>query len=428
MQIIPPQFVFPLVIKDCQSIISGQPFDNSGRKSLLFEDFTTKVYALNNVDGATKSKLIDDAKNALINVVKPSYVKLINYLTAEAKKATNDDGVWKLPDGKAYYDFMIKQITSADISPDNVFETGESDLKRIHDDIETIMEKVEFKDRSLDAFYDYMQNNNRFYFANSPEGREEYISEANNILNSMKNNLNRFFKTIPKADIEIKAVEPYREQSAANAFYQAPSENGKQPGICYFNLSDMKQQPIYQIESKVFHEGIPGYHMEVALAQEMKNIPAFRRHASNVAYEEGWALYAEYFPKEYGFYTDPYSDFGRLSTEALRASALVADVGINYKHWSKEKAMQYLLDNAPYSEDEARMEIERCLVCPARATGYKIGMSKIIQLRDRAKKSLGNKFDIREFHDVILTSGPLPLSILEDNVNFWINDKFGKPQ
>ena len=211
------------------------------------------------------------------------------------------------------------------------------------------------------------------------------------------------------------------------AFYErTPLLTEKSPASAAISLANMRDQPIYQIESMVYYEAIPGYHMQVSSAQELKDIPKFRKFGRCVAYDEGWALYAEYFPKEYGFYTDPYSDYGRLAAEALHAAASVIDVGIHYKGWTKEAATNYLLENAPYTENEARREVERCQVSPAKAAGYKIGMSKIIQLRERARKSLGKKFDIRKFHDAILTNGPLPLSLLEDNVNYWINDQFGK--
>lgn len=426
LKIIPPRFVFSQVMRDCRNIISGQPFDYNGRNSPLLEDFIAKINAVNSIDAGTKSKLIQNAKNALINSVKPAYSKLLAFLEAEEKKATDEDGAWKLPDGKKYYTHALKQTTTTDMTPDQIFETGEKEVARIHAEMHEIMKKVDFKSQSLSAFFKFIRTNPRFYFANTTQGKEAYKSEATNIINSMKNNLDRFFKTIPKADIEVKAVEPYREQSAGGAFYEDPSEDGKRPGRYYINLYNMNDQPIYQMESLAYHEGIPGHHMQVSIAQEIKDLPKFRKHGGNVAYVEGWALYAEYFPKEYGFYTDPYSDFGRLANEVFRAARMVVDVGIHYKQWSREAAIQYMVENTPNTENDSRKEIERYIVWPGQATGYKVGMLKIQQLRERAKKSLQSKFDIREFHDILLTNGPLPLLLLEDNINFWINDEIVK--
>ena len=419
MNIIPPKFVFPMVINDCRNVITGQPFDNSAVKSPLYDDFISKVNALKNIDASVKSKLIGDAKDALINTVKPSYEKLMAYLTEEEKKAGTDDGAWKFPEGDKFYAASLKTTTTTDMTPDEIFAKGESEVKRIHDDMRTIMKQLKWKNDDLNDFFEFMRKDKQFYFQNTAAGKKEYKEKAIAIIDTMRSKLDLLFKTKPKANIVVKAVEPFREKSAGGAFYEDPSEDGKRPGTYYINLYNMADQPVYQMESLAYHEGIPGHHMQIAIAQEMQNIPKFRKHGGNVAYVEGWALYSEYVPKEYGLYKDPYSDFGRLANEVFRAARLVVDVGIHYKKWTRQQALDYFMKNTPNPEGDSKKEIDRYTVWPSQATGYKIGMLKILELRENAKKALGDKFDIREFHDVILTNGPLPLNLLSENVKSW---------
>ncbi len=423
MNIIPPKFVFPMVQNDCKNVIMGQPFDNSSQKSPLFDDFISKVNDLKNVDGATKSRLIQDAKSALVNVVKPAYEKLSAFLREEEKKSTTDDGAWKFPNGDKFYAAALKVTTTTDMTPDEIFETGEREVKRIHDDMKAIMKQVNWKNDNLHEFFEFMRTDKQFYFPNTPEGKKAYKDKATAIIDTMRAKLDLLFVTKPKADILVKAVEPFREKSAGGAFYEDPSEDGKRPGTYYINLYNMDDQPIYQMESLAHHEGIPGHHMQIAIAQELKNIPKFRKHGGNVAYVEGWALYSELIPKEIGLYKDSYSDFGRLANEVFRAARLVVDVGIHYKKWTRQQALDYFLTNTPNPEGDSRKEIDRYTVWPSQATGYKIGMLKILELREKAKRDLGEKFDLREFHDVILTNGSLPLNLLSENVNSWIEKK-----
>jgi uncharacterized protein (DUF885 family) len=218
-------------------------------------------------------------------------------------------------------------------------------------------------------------------------------------------------------------VEPFREKSAGGAFYQDPALDGSRPGIYYVNLYNMADQAIYQMEALAYHEGIPGHHMQLAIAQELQELPKFRKLGGNTAYIEGWALYSELIPKELGFYSDPYSDFGRLAMELFRAARLVVDTGIHRKKWKRDQALKYFIENTPNPPNDCAKEIERYIVWPSQATGYKIGMMKIVELRGKAKTKLGDKFDIREFHDVILTSGSVPLDAMEELVNAWVTKK-----
>jgi uncharacterized protein (DUF885 family) len=285
------------------------------------------------------------------------------------------------------------------------------------------MKKVNFKSDSLQEFFTFMRTDKRFYYPTTQAGKKAYLSKATEIINTMRGKLDSLFLTKPKAAIEVKAVEAFREKSAGGAFYSAPALDGSRPGHYYVNLYTLGDQPIYQMESLAYHEGIPGHHMQIAISQELENIPQFRKLSGNTAYVEGWALYSELVPKEIGFYTDPYSDFGRLANEIFRACRLVIDTGIHHKKWTREQALAYFIQNCPSPENDLRKEVERYIVWPAQATGYKIGMLKILELREMAKKELGNQFDIRQFHDVLLTNGSLPLDILEENVKRWIQTK-----
>jgi uncharacterized protein (DUF885 family) len=239
----------------------------------------------------------------------------------------------------------------------------------------------------------------------------------------MKTRLDELFITKPKADLVVKRVEEFREKSTGAAFYDHPTPDGSRPGRFYVNLYDMNQVPIYQLEALAYHEGTPGHHMQIAIAQELNELPKFRRFGSYTAYSEGWGLYTELIPKEMNLYEDPYQDFGRLSMELLRAARLVVDPGIHYKKWTREQAIEYFNKNTAEPAGECVKAIERYIIWPGQATAYKIGMNKILELRKKAKDKLGDKFDIKEFHDVILTSGPVPLNTMEEIVDEWIAGK-----
>lgn len=428
--IIPPKFVFPMVIADCKNVISLAPFYNDNIESsgplspsTLLDDFTKKINDVKELDEETKKDLIKKINKALLNSAKPAYEKLIAYMTELEKKATADDGAWKLPEGDAFYDTALKKTTTTNLTADEIHEIGLKEVARIHGEMKKIMKQVNFKSDNLQEFFEFMKNDKQFYFPNTAEGKEAYRVRAVKIIDSMKTQLDGLFLTKPKADIVVKAVEPFREKSAGGAFYEEPALDGSRPGRYYINLYNMADQAIYQMEALAYHEGIPGHHMQIAIAQELTTVPTFRKLDGNTAYVEGWALYSELIPKELGFYSDPYSDFGRLAMELFRAARLVVDTGIHRKKWTREKALTYFNENTPNPIGDNKKEIDRYIVWPSQATGYKIGMIKILELRENAKKKLGSKFDIREFHDVVLTSGPVPLNILEEMVNTWVDKK-----
>ena len=422
-QIMPPSFVFAHTIEASKNLISGKPFEKSSEPSTLLADFKQKVEKLQ-VSSEKKSELILEAQQALTDSVKPAYEGLIATLEDQSQRANQQHGVWKFPKGKEFYNTALKRMTTTDLTAEEIHEIGLKEVARIHKEMEEIKEKVGFEG-SLQDFFKFMREDEQFYFPNTPEGKEQYLTEAKEVINTMKGRLDELFLTTPEADIVVKAVEPFREKSAGKAFYQQPALDGSRPGTYYANLYDMEAMPTYQMEALAFHEGIPGHHMQIAIAQELDSLPMFRKLGIHTAYVEGWGLYSEKIPKEIGFYEDPYSDFGRLAMELWRSIRLVVDTGIHDKKWTREEAIEYYKTNSPNAESDAIKMVERHIVMPGQATAYKIGMNKILELRERAKEELGDKFDIREFHDVVLTHGSLPLNVLEGFVNEWIEEKKG---
>jgi len=416
--IMPPKFVFAKVLEDSKNLIKGTPFDTSDKPSTLMNDFTSKVNKLSIEDNEKKS-LINRGKEAMLSAVLPAYKNLISTLEAQEKVASTDDGVWKLPEGEAFFNNALKRTTTTDLTSEEIHQIGLKEVARIHDEMRAIMKQVDFKG-NLQEFFKFMKKDKQFYFADSKEGRKEYMEKATYVIDSMKTRLDELFITKPKAALIVKAVEPFREKSAGKAFYQQPALDGSRPGTYYANMYDMESMPSYQMEALAYHEGIPGHHMQIAIAQELKEVPMFRKFGRYTAYVEGWGLYSEFIPKEMGFYADPYSDFGRLAMELWRACRLVVDTGIHTKKWTREQGIKYYTDNTPNAELDAVKMVERHIVMPSQATAYKIGMLKILELRKKAKDALADKFDIRKFHDVVLTNGPLPLNVLANKVDEYI--------
>ncbi|OIN03161.1 hypothetical protein BFR57_10765 [Idiomarina sp. MD25a] len=418
--IIAPKFVYPYVISDSKNIITGAPFDD-GEASALWADFNKKVEGLA-ISDEEREQLIASAKTAFLESVKPAYENLIVKLKDIEAQATTKAGAWKFPDGEAFFNNALQRTTTTDLTADEIHEIGLSEVERIHDEMRGIMEEVGF-DGTLQEFFVYMRNNDDFIYPDTEEGRQRYLSEAKAIIDDMRGRLDELFITKPKADLIVKAVEPFREKSAGKAFYQQPSMDGSRPGTYYANLYDMGSMPTYQMEALAYHEGIPGHHMQIAIQQELQGIPKFRRFGRYTAYSEGWGLYTEKLPKEIGLYKDPYSDFGRLAMELWRAVRLVVDTGIHAKQWTREEGIDFYVNNTPNAKADAVKMVERHIVMPGQATAYKIGMNKIIELREKAKAELGDKFDIREFHDRVLGNGPVPLNVLEQFINDYIEEK-----
>ena len=419
--IVPPTFVFDKVIQDSQNILKGVPFDNSGEESALLKDFSTKVDKLD-ISDAAKEDLITSALNALNYSVRPAYEGLINFMKGQKTRSNSDHGAWKFPDGKAFFNNALKRTTTTDLTADEIHDIGLSEVARIHEEMDAIREKVGYEG-TLQDFFQFMKTDKQFYYPATEQGKAAYLKEAVHLIDSMKTRLDEIFITKPKADIVVKPVESFREQSAGKAFYNRPAADGSRPGIYYANLYDMESMPTYQMEALAYHEGIPGHHMQLAIQQELEDVPMFRKFGGYTAYTEGWGLYSEFIPKEMGFYSDPYSDFGRLAMELWRACRLVVDTGIHTKKWTREEGIKYYTDNTPNAVMDGVKMVERHIVMPSQATAYKIGMLKILELRKKAKDALGDKFDIREFHEVVISHGAIPLNVLEDFVDEYIASK-----
>lgn len=410
--IVPPAFTFPYVKESIEGMIKSlsNPNDNE-----IINDFTAKLSKIP-VSAAKKDGLREAAKMAIAEKVIPAYKKMGLFWDKYALQAKNSHGVWSLPKGKEFYKYCLKSNTTLDISPEDVYQTGLKEVARIQDEMRVIMKQVQYKNDSLQDFFNFVREDKQFQYSSDDAGRKALLADATRYFEETNKKIPEIFNIQPKAPCVVMAVEKFREKSAGGAFYENPTLDGKRPGRYYVNLYNMKDNPKYQLEALTAHEAIPGHHMQIAIAQELKGIPNFRKHGGNTAYIEGWALYAEKLNKELGFYQDPYSDFGRLSMEIFRAARLVVDVGIHYKEWTKEQAIDYFMKNTANAEGDIHHEIERYFLWPGQATGYKIGMNKIMELREKSKKQLGDKFDIRKFHDIVLMNGAVPLNVLEDLV------------
>jgi uncharacterized protein (DUF885 family) len=420
--IIAPKFVFPHSIRDSQNIIAGIGAGSTEQNPLL-ADFTGKLDKLE-LDAAVKADLIAQLNAALAEQFAPAYLQLIEALRALGERSEGNFGVWRLPNGAAYYANALKRITTTDMTPDQIHQLGLDEVARIQDEMRGIMQQVGFEG-DLQAFFAFMRSDPQFYLPDTDEGRQAYLDEAARVIDEMEGRLDELFYSKPKARVMIKAVEAFREKSAGRAFYQRPAQDGSRPGTYYANLYRMQDMPTYDLEALAYHEGIPGHHMQGTISQEQQGLPMFRRHGGYTAYSEGWGLYSEYIPKEMGLYSNPYSDFGRLSMEIWRACRLVVDTGLHHKRWTREQAIDYLTANTSSSVEANTKAIERYMIMPGQATAYKVGMLKILELREKARAALGDQFDIRGYHEVVLSNGAVPLNVLEALVDDWVAETQG---
>ena len=412
-----PKFVYAKVSSASRNVIAGAPFEE-GADSPLWADLKSKIGKLDTTD-AKKDDLLSEAKDALLTSVQPAYLSLISMFDTHAGTATTDDGAWKLAEGSDYYKARLKHYTTTNLTSDEIHEIGLREVARIQGEMQDIMTRVGFEG-TLKEFFTFLRTDPQFTFPNTDEGREAYMAEATQAIDEMRDQLDSLFITKPKANMVVKRVEPFREATAFGAFYNSPALDGSRPGTYYINLRDVKEQPKFLMQALAYHEGIPGHHMQLAIAQELEGLPKFRTLGGHTAFIEGWALYSEALPKEIGLYTDPYKEFGQLGMEIFRAARLVVDTGIHAKKWDREKAVQYYLANIPNPEGDVRAEIDRYIVWPGQATAYMIGKLKIEEIRAKAEAELGEDFDIRQFHDTVIANGSVPLSVLEELVDEYI--------
>lgn len=415
--IMPPKWVYPYVISDARNVITGAPF-GEGADAPLFADFKSKVAKLT-ISQTEKDLLIADAAQALNASVKPAYEALIAEMALQEKVASTDDGIWRFPDGAGYYAERLANYTTTDMTPDQIHALGLAQVARIHKEMGVVQKKMGVKG-DLQAFFNYMRTDPKFYAPETAEGRALYLAETQKAKDAITPLLPKWFGTLPQAPLVVKSVEAFREKSAGKAFYQSPSPDGSRPGTYYANLYKMADMPLSEVEALFYHEGIPGHHLQRAIQTELKDVPPFRKFGGVTAYSEGWGLYSEKLAKDMGLYTDPARDFGRLQLELHRAIRLVVDSGLHHKRWTREQAIKYVEDNSADAPGGIVKAIERYIIYPGQATAYMVGRLKISELRDKAQKALGSKYDVRGFHDTVLKSGPVPLDILEEQVDAWI--------
>lgn len=417
--VLAPRWVYPYVIADSRNLIRGAPFDG-GKDNDLWADFKAKVGKLD-ADAATKARLLEAGRTAMVRDLKPAYGRVITAMQAQQAKAGTDDGIWRFANGAAEYQARTKFYTTTDLTPDQIHDLGLAQVARIHGEMTALKDQTGFKG-SLQDFFKFMREDKRFYYPNNAAGKQMYLDESLKAQQAVQAALPRYFGRLPKTALLIKPVEPFREKSAGKAFYNDPPPDGSRPGTYYVNLYDMNDMPSTEVEALFCHEGIPGHHLQGALLSELGKgeVPPFRQFSGYTATDEGWGLYAEKLCKEMGLYQDPYRDFGRLQLELHRAIRLVVDSGIHHKRWSRERAIKYVEDNSADAKGGIVKAIERYVVYPGQATAYMIGKLKIEELRAKAKTQLGAKYDDRQFHDTILLAGSMPLSMLEARVDEWI--------
>ena len=416
--IMPPKWVYPYVINDAKNVVAGFPFTKTNVEAPLYADIKGKIEKLGLTD-ANKAALLQQATDALLTSVKPAYAELVAEMERQQAMAGTDDGVWRFKDGAGYYAQLLKNYTTTDLNADQIHTLGLAQVARIHGEMREIMAKTGFQG-SLQAFFDFIRTDKRFYAPNTEEGRALYLSETEKAKQQVTALLPQYFGILPKAPLVVKPVEPFREKSAGKAFYQGPSPDGSRPGTYYANLYNMADMPLVEVDALFYHEGLPGHHLQRTIQTELTNVPPFRRFGGFTAYTEGWGLYSEKLAKDMGLYPDPYRDFGRLQLELHRAIRLVVDSGLHHKKWTREQAIQYVQDNSADAPGGIVKAIERYVVYPGQATAYMVGRLKISELRDQAQRELGPKFGYPAFHDVVLKDGAVPLDMLEEQVKAWI--------
>jgi uncharacterized protein (DUF885 family) len=419
-----PYFGYDVATTQIEAILTGEPFTDAG-VSPLWADVNRKLDQLRKSGAIVKleaDELAELARSALLTSIKPGYEEILQWLKADRINAGETArGVSELPNGDAYYDYQLATMTTLPISAEEIHQLGLKEVTRIHREMELIKKRVGF-DGTLTDFFAFVRTDPQFYLPNTDAGRADYLALANTYLGEMKTRLPDYFGRLPKADLVVRRVEAFREQPGAAAHYNRGTPDGSRPGVFYVHLADMNAVTTYMLEALAYHEGLPGHHLQISIQQELEGIPRFRTYHGYTAYSEGWGLYAELLAREMGAYQDPYSDFGRLTSEIWRAVRLVVDTGIHAKHWTEEQAVHYALMNSSRPEASVRSEVQRYFSYPGQATSYKIGMLKILELRDKARTALGDKFDIRGFHDVVIGNGALPLPLLEALVDRWIEE------
>jgi len=419
MGIIPPTFVIDKSVEIMENFVAQPPEEN-----VLYVSFQEKLGKADAISEAERAAFLEAAREQIETVVYPAYQGYIDYFAGLREKSTNDAGVWKLPDGEAFYNYRLRASTTTNMTADEIHELGLAEVSRIQAEMLDIFE-AEGYDPSLGvkALFDELATEDRFYYPDTDEGRAQILEDYAEIIDEIEGGMSQAFNMMPKADVEVRRVPEFSEKTAPGAYYNGPSRDGSRPGIFYANLYDIKATPKYGMRTLAYHEAVPGHHFQIALKTELEGVPEFRKEAGFTAFAEGWALYAERLAWEMGYQEDPYDNLGRLQAELFRAVRLVVDTGIHARHWTREEAIDYMLENTGIAESDVVSEIERYIVMPGQATAYKVGMLELLRLRDEAQQALGDDFDLREFHDVILGNGALPLIAVRQQVMKYVAEK-----
>src|SRR5436305_2648449 len=419
-RILPPRFVVEEVLKEMTDFIGTPASEN-----ILASSFKTRAAKIAELSEAQRADFQGRVETAISGRVYPAYQKLINYFREILPKTTSDDGVWKLPDGNAYYAYCLRENTTTTLNPDEVHELGLREVARIAHQMRGIRDAYGFVGQPMGEAMDKLTKDPRLLYANDDKGRAEALAQYSELITqATAHSSKELFLTTPHGKIEVRRVPEFKEATAPGAYYQPGAMDGTRPGIFFANLRDMNEVPKWSMPTLAYHEGVPGHHWQISIAEELKGVPQFRKVIPFTTYMEGWALYCEWLAKEAGWYDkDPFGDLGRLRDELFRAVRLVVDTGIHAKRWTRDQAIAYMRDKSGMGEKEVKSEIERYIVAPGQACAYKVGMLKIQELRSRAQQELGNKFDQREFHETLLKNGSLPLEILEEQVNDYIQQK-----
>jgi uncharacterized protein (DUF885 family) len=420
----PPKFAWEGVIDQSQKVITGAPF-GAGKDSALWADAQAEADALvksGKIDAARAAELKALARKALLESVQPAYQRVIAFAQEQLPKSgDNATGVGAThANGAAYYANQLRQNTSTDMTAEQIHALGLSEVARLRAELEKVQAQVGVKG-DLQAFFKHVQSDPERLYPNTDAGRQAYIDEATRVIDNIEKQLPKYFGLLPKADLVVRRVEAFREQDGAAQHYFPGTPDGSRPGIYYAHLSDMKAMPKTELEVIAYHEGLPGHHMQISIAQELTGVPQFRTQYNSTAYAEGWGLYSEWLAKEIpGTYPTPYANYGRLMSEMWRAIRLVVDTGLHAKGWTEQQAVDYMRANSSIPDAAIRSEIQRYLVTPGQATAYKIGMIRIQELRKQAEAELGPRFDIRGFHDAVLGGGAMPLDLLGRRVEQWV--------
>ena len=417
--IVPPRFVVQEVLKEMSEFV-GKP----AAENILATSFKMRAANIKSLSEPERAEFQTRVENTITSTVYPAYQKLIDYFTALLPKTTTDDGVWKLPEGDAFYAYALRSNTTTNLQPEAVHSLGLQEVARIEGEMRVLLDANGFAGQGIAAAMEKLGKDPRFLYSNDEKGRADALAEYTRLIDTAIANCPKLFQIAPKARCEVRRVPEFKEATAPGAYYFPAADDGSRPGIFFANLRDMNEVPKWSMPTLAYHEGVPGHHWQLSIAQELKGVPQFRKVIPFTAYMEGWALYTEWLAKQAGWYDkDPFGDLGRLQAELFRAVRLVVDTGIHAKRWTREQAIAYMREHTGMGEKEVTAEIERYIVIPGQACAYKIGMLKLQELRSRAQQELGDRFDQREFHDAVLKNGAVPLEILEEQVNEYIQQK-----